>query len=159
MPHWLRNIPQVVHTLQASIHCRMERCSCPVDVSLSSLNVELLLKGAWATSGGSTVRKGTIFVTIHAKAASWGRKRDRKVSTKLASHSYYYIMLCRIGQHGPHPDAQHNLDYSVYHLANIIRGGHKCTVKPRAVDDLRAAQIIDTSSVCLVLKRSSATVQ
>ncbi|KAM3619879.1 uncharacterized protein V6R79_015046 [Siganus canaliculatus] len=33
--------------------------------SLSSLNVELLLKRAWATSGGSTVRKGTIFVTIH----------------------------------------------------------------------------------------------
>ncbi|KAF3691608.1 hypothetical protein EXN66_Car007283 [Channa argus] len=51
---------------------------------------------------------------------SSGSQRDRKVSTKLPFHSYSYTVLCRSGYHRPHPDAQHNMAYSVYHLANII---------------------------------------
>lgn len=62
-----------------------------------------------------------LLIAPRAKAASPGRQWDREVRTKLPFHSYYHIMLCWIGHHGPHPDAQHNMDHSVYHLANIIR--------------------------------------
>lgn len=61
-----------------------------------------------------------LLIAPQAKA-SLGGQWDRKVRTELPFRSYYYIMLCRIGHHGPHPDAQHNMDYSMYHLANIIR--------------------------------------
>lgn len=62
-----------------------------------------------------------LLIAPQAKAASSGRQWDRKVRTKLPFHSYYYTMLCRIGHRSTHPDAQHNMDHSVYHLANIIR--------------------------------------